>query len=267
MTIVKPIVEVVAQTGSTNTDLLERDSLGSKPVLRLAWQQTQGRGTRQKQWVSSANDSLTFSLGWQANLSSAAISGWSVIVGVVLCNGLANVAGCRPIGIKWPNDLAYFSEGQLHKVGGILVESRVQADQVRLVTGVGLNLYCPTSTPIMNHQADSLPVAALCDQVVAWQTNQASKLLLVERIATDLCLAWQQFQAQGLSAFTDPFKQFDLLRSRSVQWLDSNTQHKLTGRCQGINAQGHLLVELANGTIQSLDSASAQVRLYSNAHP
>jgi hypothetical protein len=58
-------VEVVAETGSTNADLLARAPTLAGPVLLVAEHQTAGRGRAGRSWLSEPRNSLTFSLAWR----------------------------------------------------------------------------------------------------------------------------------------------------------------------------------------------------------
>jgi BirA family biotin operon repressor/biotin-[acetyl-CoA-carboxylase] ligase len=57
-------VEVVAETGSTNADLMARLHELQAPVLRIAEHQTAGRGRAGRVWHSISGGVLTFSLAW-----------------------------------------------------------------------------------------------------------------------------------------------------------------------------------------------------------
>jgi BirA family transcriptional regulator, biotin operon repressor / biotin---[acetyl-CoA-carboxylase] ligase len=267
---VNPIIEVVAQTGSTNTDLLLRDQLTAVPVVRIAWQQTGGRGTRGKPWVSNAHDSLTFSLGWCQSMPSVSLASWSIVVGVVLCHWLSQQTDCRPLKVKWPNDLVFgefvganssidpeLSGFQLLKVAGILVESRIQADHLRLVTGIGINLRAPPMASV----AHALPIGAIYKAATPAQLTQDAKLVLAQNLAQVLVEAWAQFERVGLAPFLPLFAQFDALKDQSVSWLDLDSQVTRRGRCLGVDENGLLIVEAPGLPTQRLDSASAQVRL------
>jgi len=58
-------IEVVAETGSTNADLLARVDRLAVPTLLAAERQTAGRGRAGRTWISAPGESLTFSLAWK----------------------------------------------------------------------------------------------------------------------------------------------------------------------------------------------------------
>ena len=103
--------ERVAETGSTNADLLARvraaaasGATASRPCLLVAERQTAGRGRHGRAWHATPDASLTFSLAWP--LAPRRLSGLSLAVGVALAEALDPRAGdALRIGLKWPNDL------------------------------------------------------------------------------------------------------------------------------------------------------------------
>ncbi len=145
---------VVAETGSTNADLLAAAAAGgAEGAVLVAELQTGGRGRLQRRWLSPAGAGLTFSVLLRPRLP---ISGWGWLP---LLTGLALSAVVGPQSrLKWPNDLLLGPEEA--KVAGILV----QAGSGAAVVGVGLNvsttvaeLAVPTATSLSlqgQHQLD-----------------------------------------------------------------------------------------------------------------
>jgi BirA family biotin operon repressor/biotin-[acetyl-CoA-carboxylase] ligase len=74
-------VEVVAETGSTNADLLARAHALEAPVLLAAEHQTAGRGRAGRSWLSAPGHSLTFSLAWKFDGGLRALSGLPLSAG------------------------------------------------------------------------------------------------------------------------------------------------------------------------------------------
>jgi len=122
-------VEVVAETGSTNADLLARAETSETGVVRVAELQTGGRGRLERSWISPPGAGLTFSLLVRPDTD---VRGWGWLP---LLTGLALARAIGPQArLKWPNDLLLGPEGG--KAAGILVQSSGSA----VVIGVGLNV-------------------------------------------------------------------------------------------------------------------------------
>ena len=131
-------VEVVQETGSTNTDLMQRLATLQRPVLLVAERQTAGRGRAGRSWLSVPGGVLTFSLAWKLPQSGAQLMGLPLVIGLAVAETLKALA--VPVGLKWPNDI--WRDGK--KMGGILVESAPAAGGgTWIVGGIGLNLLVP----------------------------------------------------------------------------------------------------------------------------
>ena len=108
------ILERIAETRSTNDDLLERWRSGQliDPVARIAHKQTAGKGRAGRVWLANPEDSICFSLAFPFRRSPAELSGLSLLVGLAVIEGIAKACNLSPaklhdlgLRLKWPNDL------------------------------------------------------------------------------------------------------------------------------------------------------------------
>src|SRR5215470_20398607 len=127
-------VQVVAETGSTNADLLAQAGAGAAEGLVLvAEAQSAARGRQGRRWTSPPRAALTFSVLLRPRGVPPALLGW-----VPLLAGVAAAAAVRAVtgldtALKWPNDV--IANGG--KLGGILAERSGPA----LVVGIGINVW------------------------------------------------------------------------------------------------------------------------------
>ncbi|MFF4832184.1 biotin--[acetyl-CoA-carboxylase] ligase [Streptomyces sp. NPDC001315] len=156
-------VEVVQQTGSTNSDLVAR-AVGLKAAegaVLVAEEQNAGRGRLDRQWTAPARSGLFFSVLLRPSDVPVARWGWlPLLTGVAVATGLARAAGVDTA-LKWPNDLLVTIGGEERKAGGILAE---RAGDDGVVVGVGINVTL---------RAEELPVP------------QAGSLALAGAVTTD----------------------------------------------------------------------------------
>ncbi len=104
-------ISYVAETGSTNTDLLEAENIADRTVL-ITNSQTAGKGRLGRTWVAPAGTQLTFSLlVVPDNVSTIGL--------LPLVGGLAIVDVIEGTELKWPNDVLI--DGK--KLSGILAEA------------------------------------------------------------------------------------------------------------------------------------------------
>ena len=118
---------------STNTFLKERLALepellsGTVVAVR---EQTQGRGRREREWLSSANENLTFSLFLRTVSNPRKTASVSMAVAVAVAE-LLEAEGLKA-DLKWPNDVLVGGK----KICGILSE----AVSGGVIIGIGLNV-------------------------------------------------------------------------------------------------------------------------------
>ena len=237
-------VEVVAQTGSTNSDLLERGRRGdTSPCLMVAEHQTAGRGRHGRQWQSAPGDSLTFSLGLP--YAPKEWAGLSLAVGVAVAEALH-----QQIRLKWPNDLWLIDDhGNGRKLGGILIETLAltAGEPSRYaVIGIGLNVGAQSVAP------DQRNLTAALQELDGHFTAPAA----LAGIALPLWQALQGFEAEGFRPFAGRFAARDLLRGRTVQTTQTDVPQ---GVAMGVDEHGGLLVHTAAG-MRTIESGEVSVR-------
>lgn len=125
-------VRAVAETGSTNADLLADTDAPDRSVL-VAEVQRAGRGRLDRDWVSAPGDGLTFSVLVRPTAPIATWGWLPLLAGVALREAVGEVAGVD-VTVKWPNDLLAAADGR--KLAGILAQTSGEA----VVIGIGLNV-------------------------------------------------------------------------------------------------------------------------------
>ncbi|MFD3928929.1 biotin--[acetyl-CoA-carboxylase] ligase [Streptomyces sp. NPDC058614] len=132
-------IEVVARTGSTNSDLVARAAAGTaaEGAVLVAEEQNAGRGRLDRQWTAPARSGLFFSVLLKPAQVPVERWGWlPLLTGVAVATALSRAAGVDTA-LKWPNDLLVTVDGAERKAGGILAE-RAGTDSV--VVGIGINV-------------------------------------------------------------------------------------------------------------------------------
>lgn len=228
-------VEVVATTGSTNADLLERG--GPEGQVLVAEEQTAGRGRAGRSWVSEPGTSLTFSVLLRPVTVPPGRRGWlPLLAGVAAAAGVRAVSGVAAT-LKWPNDVLAGSR----KLAGILAEQSGD----RVVIGIGLNV--ATRFDTVEVPAGGLPATSL----LAEGAPVARELLLAE-ILRGLERRYVAFKADpdpasgphgGLLA---EYRSLSATLGRSVR-VELPGGRILSGTVEDIDADGRLLVSVSGG--------------------
>jgi BirA family biotin operon repressor/biotin-[acetyl-CoA-carboxylase] ligase len=224
-------VEVVAETGSTNADLLARAFTLQGPVLLVAEHQTAGRGRAGRSWLSSPGHSLTFSLAWKFDGGVQKLTGLPLAVGTALAETLGRLG--QPVQLKWPNDV--LKDGD--KLAGILVETAAAADGgVWAVIGIGLNLAMPDELEAQIGRT----VAA-----VPWLARMERDTLLAA-ILDGLAEALRLFDKSGFAAFSARWNLLHGWQGQPVVILDRGEVLQ-EGLAAGVDDAGRLLLDTESG--------------------
>ena len=129
------MIETVAQTGSTNADLLERlrtGDISSENYWLVAERQTAGRGRMGRTWFDGHGNFMGSTLV-HLGADDPAPSTLALVMGVAVFDTVRAIApNLRGLSLKWPNDLLIGAA----KLAGILLERH----DAYVVVGFGVNL-------------------------------------------------------------------------------------------------------------------------------
>jgi BirA family transcriptional regulator, biotin operon repressor / biotin---[acetyl-CoA-carboxylase] ligase len=223
-------IEVVTETGSTNTDLLKRAKTLVGPVLLVAEKQTQGRGRSGRTWLSETGDSLTFSLAWKFKRKVHELSGLPLAVGVVVAQVLETYD--VRTALKWPNDI--LKDGR--KLGGILVETEVMQEGTWAVIGIGLNL----------ELSDELETQIDQPAAEARWLSQIDRHTLLAAMMNRLSEAMAEFEREGMKAFTEHWNRLHAHAGKKVT-IHHDDKVLLEGIASGVDESGRLQLDTAMG--------------------
>lgn len=169
----------VAETGSTNADLLARARVGEPDgTVLVADHQTAGRGRLGRTWEAPPGSSLLVSLLVRPGPPAGQAHLLTVALGLAALDALEEVAGLRAW-LKWPNDLVVPDDrgGADRKLGGILAESVVEGGRtVAVVAGIGINLTWPEPLP-----AELADVAVAANHLVGHPVDREDVLVALLR--------------------------------------------------------------------------------------
>ena len=205
------ILERVAETRSTNDDLLERWRSGSliDPVARIAYKQTAGKGRAGRAWLANHDDTICFSLAFPFQKSPAELSGLSLLVGLAVIAGLAQACNLSETAIfdaglrlKWPNDLLLNNA----KLGGILIEGgqAKSGDPTWMIVGIGINLrHAKDIESNLGQKIGSL------DQLLPDSTKLPDMEYVWIKLLESLERHFKQFDQSGFDAFQSEWSRWD----------------------------------------------------------
>ena len=236
-------VKVVAETGSTNADLLAEARSGAQEGLVLvAEEQTAGRGRMGRRWVSPPGCALTFSVLLRPAGVPATLLGWlPLLAGVAVASALRDTAGVGAR-LKWPNDVLAGDA----KIAGILAERWGDA----IVIGIGINvlqrrgeLPVPTATSVLR-AAPAAPGA-----------GPDTRERLLTGVLHELARRYSAWLDQPHPGDADGcgLRQEYLRRSGTVGAAVTVTLpagQSLTGTAVGVDAAGRLEIRTSTGLVR-----------------
>ncbi len=225
------------RTGSTNTDLLQRETptAGQFDFLTAEYQ-TAGRGRRARTWFAPPGGAICLSISWCFASLPRDISALSLAIGVCMLRALAQL-GVTGAALKWPNDLVVGAS----KLGGILIELRAEAGgPAYVVIGLGLNV--ALGAAVLRQVAASGTQAA---DLIALGVTHPDRNRLAAALIGSMVAGLEQFERDGFGAFASEWRSADALAGKSV--VISSDGASVTGHARGIDSSGALCLQTCEG--------------------
>lgn len=205
--------------------------------------QTKGRGRRGNSW-ESPKGGLWFSILLRPGISPNKTPLVQFLAGIAAREALHHATGLR-IMLKWPNDLVT----QDGKLGGILVESKIQADRlVFAVVGIGINV---------NLRRSQLPSGATSIQLATRRQYDLENLLkvIIQRAKSKIPM------------LDDPKlimnEWWEHCIHRPPQVIVTTENDTLAGISRGIDEDGALIIETEDHRTHKVNEGS--LRLLDNS--
>ena len=206
--------------------------------MLLAERQTGGRGRQGRSWASPLAANLYLSLQRRFEGGLARLGGLSLVAGVAVAMALSDL-GIDAVRLKWPNDLVVEHDGDLRKLGGLLVEGGGEhGGPARAVIGLGLNVRMPDAT---GQRIDQpwIDLAQLC------AGGPPPRNAVAAAVLARLLPALERFDREGLAPFLGDYAARDVLAGREI--VVATGEHAVAGRALGLAADGGLRVQTADG--------------------
>jgi BirA family transcriptional regulator, biotin operon repressor / biotin---[acetyl-CoA-carboxylase] ligase len=208
----------------------------TQPLWIVASEQTAGRGRRGNTWVSPRGN-LYATLLLKDPAPPLHAPELSFVAALAVLDAIAD---CAPVlagrlALKWPNDVLCGGE----KLAGILLEGRMLGDKIAVAIGIGVN--CMHHPAQMSYPATDL--AATGGRVSADDLFAALSRAMVHRLAQ-----WQN--GAGFAGICRDW----LARAAGIgETMQVRLPgREMSGRCEGLDANGCLLLRCVDGTLQTI---------------
>jgi BirA family transcriptional regulator, biotin operon repressor / biotin---[acetyl-CoA-carboxylase] ligase len=239
-------LEVLEETDSTSSHLLQGSVDGSHGRVCLAEAQREGRGRRGRRWVATPWRNILMSMAWRFEQGPASLVGLSLAAGVAAVHALQEY-GVSGVGLKWPNDLLW----RERKLAGLLVDIRGEAaGPCCAVLGLGLNVHLDPRDAAAIDQP-WVDLHALLNQTI--DRNRLAALLIHH-----FREMFRRFESDGLAAFRGEWETHHCYAQQRVCLLQGDTQ--IDGNVHGIDDSGALLIRDASGELRRFHSGEISLR-------
>lgn len=241
----------VAETGSTNQDLLgQAKDLPDFSVL-VADFQSRGRGRLDRSWEAKPGSSLMASVLLKPSFADKTGIGWlSLLMALAIKEVTQGLLPSTAVMVKWPNDVLVDSK----KLSGILAEATPSLENV--VVGFGINL---------NQTQEELPVSSATSLALSGLAQIDKDGYLFDILSSfrslylDLATAGGDAEQAGLREKVQSASG-TIGQEVEISYPDGSAQ---VGLAVGIDSTGRLLVEVSGNEIAV--SAADILHLRSNS--
>lgn len=240
-------IQYYDQVSSTNA-LLQQQAMAGAPAgtVIIADSQTGGKGRLGRSFHSPAGCGIYMSVLLRPGCKPDKIMHLTCSVAVAACKAVENITGLR-LQVKWVNDLVL--DGK--KLGGILTGLSVDHKTGMVdwaIVGIGINCNTPDFPRELQQIASSLSI--LSGKDVDREKLTAELIYRLHTMSEDLL--------DRQAAMMEEYRQRSAVIGQSVWLVRGDERRKAT--ILGIDDQGALLAELADGSNERINSGEISIR-------
>ena len=221
---------IFEEIDSTNRYLSDLEIDTNTLSICSAEKQTRGKGRGNKKWESPTGQNIYLSLSFQFEKSSN-LNGFSLMVGLAIRDTLAELYDID-LKIKWPNDIFFKNK----KLCGILIETKYENNLVKIIIGIGINVFMQTN----EHIDQDWISLKLIDGEKKFDRN-----LIIGKLTSKVLDYFRVYKIYGFAHFQKKFNLHNYLKNKTV--TSENFKEK---NCKVIevDAEGRLKVQIDKET-------------------
>ncbi|AZB44875.1 biotin--[acetyl-CoA-carboxylase] ligase [Bacillus sp. FJAT-42376] len=215
-------------------------------TIIIADEQTEGRGRLARVWHSPINTGIWMSCILKPEIPLSRTPQLTLLTAVAIVQAIEETTGIHP-SIKWPNDILINGK----KAVGILTELQAEADSVHsVIIGMGINV---------NQDAEDFPeeIRTIATSLKMAEGKEVSRSRLIQSILYNLEQLYTTYLSVGFRPVKLLWESYAISLGREIK--ARTLQGTICGKALGINDDGVLLVETAEGSIEKIYSADIEI--------
>jgi len=227
----KPFVQLTS-VDSTNNYAMGRvqKGLATHGEAYFAWEQTKGKGQREKQWLSTRGENIILSIVLDTSAFFLHKQFFLSMAAALSARDLFNKYTTNKALIKWPNDI-YFGD---RKAGGILIENIVTGKEWQwAIAGIGINI----NQTIFD---ETVINAVSLKQITG---KNFDPLELTKELCTRLDHRFRQLHINSRQSVVDAYNNILYKKGQKVSLKKNNIVFECL--IKGVNEYGYLITESA----------------------
>ncbi len=233
------------EVASTNTLAMELAAKGTaEGTVVIAETQTGGKGRLGRKWLSPKGN-LYFSVVLRPAVPLQKAPLITLMGATAVAAAVKNVCAV-PAGIKWPNDVLVAGR----KVSGLLTEMSAEQDRIRhIVLGIGINVNMDTSGLPPDLRAGTTTLAAEAGRRI-------NRTALLQEVLRGLELRYRSFLTKPAEVI-EAWKRENVTLGKQVAVAGAGAT--IEGTAQGIDEEGRLVIEQADGLLHSVAAGDVTI--------
>lgn len=250
-----PHLQYVAETGSTNADLMANSASATDFSVLVAGYQSAGRGRSGRSWEAPAGSSLFVSVLLKpSGVSPNQFSWLPLMAGLAMAQTVASLLPDNDVSLKWPNDVLVAEK----KISGVLSELIPNLSGV--IIGAGLNI---------SQQAKDLPIENATS--ISLEGGAATMDVALAEYLKNLRKLYESYLQHGGNAVASGLRQLVIANCSTLN-RDGKSKvrailpgdKELVGNAIGIDDTGRLILQPENSDQVTPISAGDIVHLRHN---
>ena len=226
--------ETVISTNDVARQLADEGAAEGTVVVAL--EQTSGRGSRGRVWLSPTGANLLASIILRPNGPPDRMGELTFVAAIAVTGTLRDCCGLDAR-IKWPNDVRVHGK----KIAGMIVEVTRSA----AILGIGLNV---------NWTELPEEIASIATSIALELGNTVDIDHVLKTMLADLDIAYGVYRARGFSRILQDWRKFEITTGKEITFsMDGQSLH---GLAVDIDEHGSLIVELPTGERQAIPAAT-----------